>query len=244
MQFNQARQKFPQSPASGRARRLSPGVSGRVSLYRYSRPCPLRLRQRGQGRRPAAQRGRFSSTSAVEPPSPINRRGSRPIPHQCFLLALEDLPRHLIIIGGKLAASNSRRCPGGLEASDCHRESSPPDLSRRHDVSTAIRTILESEGVAVRTDSHCVRLESRKGDLVVRLTARPVPGKSRMGITVRRGATAGRPANLDATAARLARPRAWLHLVDHQLRTTPGIWASAIAMDAGHSLTPLTMTTR
>ena len=58
VQLNQPSQKFPQSPASGRARRLSPGVSGRVSLYGHSRPCPLCLLLGCQGRRPAAQRSR------------------------------------------------------------------------------------------------------------------------------------------------------------------------------------------
>jgi pyruvate/2-oxoglutarate dehydrogenase complex dihydrolipoamide dehydrogenase (E3) component len=75
------------------------------------------------------------------------------------MLALDRVPRHLVVIGGSYV---------GLEFAQMHRrfgaavtvvEMGPRLVGREdEDVSQAIREILEAEGIAVRTGAKCIRL--------------------------------------------------------------------------------------
>jgi pyruvate/2-oxoglutarate dehydrogenase complex dihydrolipoamide dehydrogenase (E3) component len=75
------------------------------------------------------------------------------------MLALDRVPRHLVVIGGSYV---------GLEFAQMHRrfgaavtvvEMGPRLIGREdEDVSEAVRGILEAEGIAVRTGAKCIRL--------------------------------------------------------------------------------------
>jgi pyruvate/2-oxoglutarate dehydrogenase complex dihydrolipoamide dehydrogenase (E3) component len=75
------------------------------------------------------------------------------------MLALDRVPRHLVVIGGSYV---------GLEFAQMHRrfgaavtvvEMAPRLIGREdEDVSQAVRGIVEAEGIAVRTGAKCIRL--------------------------------------------------------------------------------------
>jgi pyruvate/2-oxoglutarate dehydrogenase complex dihydrolipoamide dehydrogenase (E3) component len=143
------------------------------------------------------------------------------------MVALECLPRHLVIVGGSYI---------GLEFAQMYRrfgsavtviEKAPRLISREdEDVSAAIKALFDGEGIAVRTDAECITLERRGEDIVV-------------GVDCKEGAPAvlgshvlmavGRRPNTDD----LGLDRAGVTLddrgyivVDDELRTgVPGIWA-------------------
>jgi pyruvate/2-oxoglutarate dehydrogenase complex dihydrolipoamide dehydrogenase (E3) component len=86
------------------------------------------------------------------------------------LLALDRLPRHLLVVGGSYV---------GLEFAQMYRrfgaevtvvEMSPRLISREdEDISEAVRGILEAEGITVRTSAECIGLERQGGDVAVSL---------------------------------------------------------------------------
>ncbi len=85
------------------------------------------------------------------------------------LLDLDYLPKHLIVVGGSYV---------GLEFGQMFRRfgsevtiiEMAPRLAHREDedVSTAIREILEGEGVHIRTDAECIGFAPRGTDIVVK----------------------------------------------------------------------------
>ena len=84
------------------------------------------------------------------------------------ILKLEELPRHLVVIGGSYI---------GLEFAQMYRrfgaevtvvEKSPRLIAREDaDVSEAVREILEGEGIAVRLDSECITFARQGKDIAV-----------------------------------------------------------------------------
>jgi pyruvate/2-oxoglutarate dehydrogenase complex dihydrolipoamide dehydrogenase (E3) component len=88
--------------------------------------------------------------------------GVHSVPHltNTSVLALDRLPRHLVVVGGSYV---------GLEFAQIYRrfgadvtvvEMSPRLIAREdEDVSTEIRSILAGEGIAVRTNATCISLE-------------------------------------------------------------------------------------
>jgi len=86
------------------------------------------------------------------------------------ILKLERIPRHLVIVGGSYI---------GLEFAQMYRrfgakvtivEKGPRLISREdEDISAAIRGILESEDIAVRTSADCISFASRPEGLAVRV---------------------------------------------------------------------------
>lgn len=143
------------------------------------------------------------------------------------LLELDELPAHLVVVGGSYV---------GLELAQVHRRLGSevtvlqrgPRLVPREDedVAEALRTILEKEGIAVRTGAECIRVE-RRGDGVlarVRCTegAPEVLGSHLLLAT-------GRVPNTDDLGleqAGVARALDGTIPVDEELRTNvPGIWA-------------------
>jgi pyruvate/2-oxoglutarate dehydrogenase complex dihydrolipoamide dehydrogenase (E3) component len=143
------------------------------------------------------------------------------------ILELDVLPRHLVIVGGSYI---------GLEFAQMYRrfgsevtviEKGPRLIQREdEDVSAAIRTILENEGIAIRTDADCIRFEPRGRDIAVGVDCAAGPNEvlgSHVLLAV------GRRPNTDD----LALDKAGVALdgrgyigVDDELRTNvPGIWA-------------------
>ncbi len=142
-------------------------------------------------------------------------------------LDLDDLPRHLIVVGGSYV---------GLELGQAYRRFGSevtilqrgPTLVPREDsdIATAIREILESEGVIVRCDAECTSVRTSNGDIVVTVDADSGPREVK-GTHVL--FAAGRVPNtldlgLDAAGVRVD-ARGYI-TVDDELRTNvPGIWA-------------------
>lgn len=143
------------------------------------------------------------------------------------ILELDTLPRHLVIVGGSYI---------GLEFAQMYRRfgsevtviEQGPRLVRREDedVSAAIRTILENEGITVRTDAECIRFEPRGSDIAVGVDCTAGPGET-VGSHVLMAV--GRRPNTDDLALDQAGVALDAHgyiTVDDTLRTNvPGIWA-------------------
>ncbi|WP_263357149.1 FAD-containing oxidoreductase [Acidicapsa ligni] len=148
------------------------------------------------------------------------------------LLNLEELPEHLIIIGGSYI---------GLEFAQMYRrfgsqvtviEKGPRLVQHEdEDVSASIREIIEAEGIHVRLDAECIAFEKADaktdgGPIAVHVTCNagePKLNGSHVLLAV------GRRPNTDdlglEKAGVLTDERGYI-LVDDQLRTNvPGIWA-------------------
>lgn len=143
------------------------------------------------------------------------------------ILRLHHLPRHLVIVGGSYV---------GLEFAQIYRRfgadvtvvDKGPHLVSREDpeVSSAVRTILEDEGVTVRTGATCISLAAQGDDVAVHMDCRdggPVVVGSHVLLAV------GRRPNTDDLAldrAGVATDARGYIIVDDQLATNvPGIWA-------------------
>jgi pyruvate/2-oxoglutarate dehydrogenase complex dihydrolipoamide dehydrogenase (E3) component len=84
------------------------------------------------------------------------------------MVELDSLPEHLVIVGGSYI---------GLEFAQMYRrfgsrvtvvEMGPRLIGREDaDVSTAVREILEAEGVELRLEAECVRVEKRGGSVAI-----------------------------------------------------------------------------
>ncbi len=143
------------------------------------------------------------------------------------ILGLSEVPRHLVIVGGSYI---------GLEFAQMYRrfgadvtvvEKGTHLVGREDDdVSAAVRTILEDEGVTVRTGAACISLAADGDDVAVQMDCRqgpPVAVGSHVLLAV------GRRPNTDDLAlerAGVATDARGYIIVDDQLATSvPGIWA-------------------
>ena len=133
------------------------------------RPCALsKHAHRGACRRRAARsRARSSSMSAGGPRRlPLPGLDQVSYLNNSTMMDVDFLPEHLIVIGGSYI---------GLEFAQMYRrfgsevtivEMGPRLIQREdEDVSAAIRTILENEGIEIRLSAECIALEKR-GDKV------------------------------------------------------------------------------
>ncbi len=143
------------------------------------------------------------------------------------LLALDVLPRHLVVVGGSYI---------GLEFAQMYRRfgaevtivEKGPRLIAREDpeVSDAIKAILEAEGIQIRLNAECISFHPRGEDIGVGVTCLEgepeVPG-SHVLLAV------GRKPNTDDLGldkAGVALDARGYVTVDDQLRTSaPGVWA-------------------
>jgi pyruvate/2-oxoglutarate dehydrogenase complex dihydrolipoamide dehydrogenase (E3) component len=91
-----------------------------------------------------------------------------PILTNVSILDLDNLPRHLVIVGGSYI---------GLEFAQMYRRfgsqvtvvEKGPRLIQREDeeISATVKDILEGEGIAIRLGAECIRFEPRGGDIAV-----------------------------------------------------------------------------
>jgi pyruvate/2-oxoglutarate dehydrogenase complex dihydrolipoamide dehydrogenase (E3) component len=91
-----------------------------------------------------------------------------PILTNVSILELDNLPRHLVIVGGSYI---------GLEFAQMYRRfgsqvtvvEKGPRLIQREDeeISATVKDILEGEGIAIRLGAECIRFEPRGGDIAV-----------------------------------------------------------------------------
>jgi len=143
------------------------------------------------------------------------------------MMAVDFLPRHLVIVGGSYV---------GLEFAQMYRrfgsevtvvEMSPRLIQREDpDVSTAIREILEREGVGIRVNATCIRVSKSGEDIIVGVDCTdgaPEIHGSHLLLAV------GRRPNTDDLGLDRAGIRQDDHgyiVVDDELRTNvPGVWA-------------------
>ena len=143
------------------------------------------------------------------------------------MLALEELPRHLIVVGGSYI---------GLEFAQMYRrfgaevtivERAPRLVSREdEDVSEAIRDILEAEGITIRTGAECISL-ARDGDgVAVGVDCEDGPPEARGSHILLAVGRVPNTADLGLDAAGVATDARGYITVDDSLATNvPGIWA-------------------
>ncbi len=153
--------------------------------------------------------------------------GDVPFLTNTSILALDRLPRHLVVVGGSYV---------GLEFAQIYRrfgaevtviERSPRLVSREDaDISEALRTILANEGITVRTGATCISLARHDSGIAVSVDCtdgEPVAVGSDVLLAV------GRRPNTDdlgLDAAGVATDARGYVLVDESLATNvPGIWA-------------------
>jgi len=143
------------------------------------------------------------------------------------MLALDRQPRHLVVVGGSYV---------GLEFAQMYRrfgaevtivEQSPRLIAREdEDVSEAVRTIMEGEGITVRTSARCIALAPRGQDIAVTVDCADGPPYA-IGSHVL--LAVGRRPNTDDLAldrAGVATDHRGYIPVDEGLATSvPGIWA-------------------
>ena len=143
------------------------------------------------------------------------------------LLALDDLPRHLVIVGGSYV---------GLEFAQIYRRFGAqvtvvemgPRLIQREDpeVSATVLEILQAEGVQFRLAAECIRFEPRGADVCVDVDCeigdREVIGSHVLLAVGRRPNTD----DLGLEAAGVEVDKRGYIVVDDALQTTaPGVWA-------------------
>jgi pyruvate/2-oxoglutarate dehydrogenase complex dihydrolipoamide dehydrogenase (E3) component len=143
------------------------------------------------------------------------------------ILELDTLPSHLVVVGGSYV---------GLEFGQIYRrfgsevtiiEKNSRLVSHEdEDVSAAIKTFLEKEGITVRLNAECIHLEARGNDVAVGVNC-PDDGTDSIGSHVL--LAVGRVPNTDDLGlekAGIAHNDRGFITVDDQLRTNvPGIWA-------------------
>ncbi|MGG6241513.1 FAD-containing oxidoreductase [Nodosilinea sp. AN01ver1] len=143
------------------------------------------------------------------------------------MLALDSLPRHLVVVGGSYIGLEFAQIYRRFGAAVTVVEKGPRLVSREdEDISTAIRAMLEAEGVQVRTGAECIAFAPHAEGVVVQVDCtegEPEVIGSHVLLAV------GRQPNTDDLGldrAGVATDQHGYITVDDQLRTTvPGIWA-------------------
>jgi pyruvate/2-oxoglutarate dehydrogenase complex dihydrolipoamide dehydrogenase (E3) component len=150
-----------------------------------------------------------------------------PFLNNSSMLALEALPEHLLVVGGSYIglefAQMYRRF--GSEVTIVERQ---PRLIGREDeeVSETIRTILEGEGITIRTGAECIKLMEMDGRPAIGLSCEDgppdVPGSH---ILLAVGRTPN-TADLGLEAAGVTmNERGYIEVNDRLETNVPGIWA-------------------
>jgi len=143
------------------------------------------------------------------------------------ILDLDELPKHLIVVGGSYVglefAQMYRRF--GSEVTVVERKSRLVP-NEDEDLSLGIQEILQSEGIQLRLDANCIRLENEGGEVAVGLDC--LDGHPRV-VGSRILLAVGRSPNTDDLGLTAAGVETDMHgfvTVDDQLQTSvPGIWA-------------------
>jgi len=151
------------------------------------------------------------------------------VPHlnNSSLLALDRLPAHLVVVGGSYV---------GLEFAQIYRRfgaqvtvvERQPRLIAGEDteVSDAIRTILEGEGITVRTSAECIRLAP--GDAGIEVSVHCSEGQPEV-VGSHVLLAVGRRANTDdldlARAGVATDTRGYVQVDDSLATNVPGVWA-------------------
>jgi pyruvate/2-oxoglutarate dehydrogenase complex dihydrolipoamide dehydrogenase (E3) component len=162
------------------------------------------------------------------------------------ILKLDRIPRHLVIVGGRYI---------GLEFAQMYRrfgaqvtivEKSSRIISREdEDISSAIRGILESENIVVRTEAECISFASRREGIPVGVDC--ASGEPEVVGTDVLLAVGRRPNTDDLGLDRAGvavDSRGYIKVDDSLATGVAGIWALGDCNGRGAFTTPPTMTTR
>lgn len=150
-----------------------------------------------------------------------------PFLNNSSLLALEELPEHLVVVGGSYI---------GLEFAQMYRRfGSTVTVVERQDrligredaeVSEAIRAILEAEGIAIRTGAECIKLMEMDGKPAIGLSCEDgppeVPGSHILLAVGRRPNTDD--LGLEAAGVKTS-DRGYIEVNDRLETNVSGIWA-------------------
>jgi pyruvate/2-oxoglutarate dehydrogenase complex dihydrolipoamide dehydrogenase (E3) component len=143
------------------------------------------------------------------------------------ILELDAAPRHLVIVGGSYIGLEFAQMYRRFGATVTVVEKLPRLIAREDaDVSSAIKEILEAEGITVRINAECIRFEPQGAEIAVGLdcaSGAPVVTGSHVLLAV------GRRPNTDDLGldkAGVAVDARGYIVVDDELRTgAPNIWA-------------------
>jgi len=143
------------------------------------------------------------------------------------ILDLDSLPRHLAIIGGSYVALEFAQMYRRFGSAVTVVEKKPHLVAREdEDVSTAVKEILEGEGIHVRLDAECISFSPRGSDIAVGVDCR---SGDREVLASHVLLAVGRQPNTDDLGLDKAGVETDEHgyiKVDDQLRTNvEGIWA-------------------
>jgi pyruvate/2-oxoglutarate dehydrogenase complex dihydrolipoamide dehydrogenase (E3) component len=143
------------------------------------------------------------------------------------IVALARLPRHLVVIGGSYIGLEFAQMMRRFGADVTVVEKSAHLLSREdEDVSTAIREIVESEGIAVRTGAECISVAPHRDGVQVGMNCTQGP-PAITGSDVL--LAVGRRPNTDDLGLDKAGvetdPRGYIVVDDRLATSVPGIWA-------------------
>lgn len=143
------------------------------------------------------------------------------------MVALDTLPRHLVVIGGSYIGLEFAQMYRRFGAAVTVVERMERLIAREDaDVSQTVREILEAEGISIRTGADCIGFAARGNDIEVRVDcaddARPVLASHVLMAVGRRPNTD----DLGLDAAGIAVDARGYITVDDQLQTSvPGVWA-------------------
>lgn len=86
------------------------------------------------------------------------------------MVTLDEVPRHLVVVGGSYVGLEFAQIFRRLGAEVTVVEKGPRLISREdEDISASIKDILEREGIAIRLDAECIRLEKHGDEIRVGL---------------------------------------------------------------------------
>ncbi len=155
--------------------------------------------------------------------------GVRDVPHldNTSILALEVLPRHLVVVGGSYIGLEFAQIFRRFGAQVTVVEKGPRLVSREdEDVSEAIEAILAAEGIAVRTHAECISFAPHADGIAVGVdcdSGEPAVVGSHVLLAVGRMPNTG---DLGLEAAGVKTNAHGMIDVDDGLQTSvPGIWA-------------------
>jgi pyruvate/2-oxoglutarate dehydrogenase complex dihydrolipoamide dehydrogenase (E3) component len=140
------------------------------------------------------------------------------------LLALADLPAHLLVVGGSYVGLEFAQIFRRLGSEVTIVERNARLISREDpEISDAIREILEAEGIAVRTSAECIRLLPGPAIGLDCADGPPEVRGSHILLAVGRQPNTG---DLGLEAAGIATdPRGYIQVDDRLATNVPGIWA-------------------
>jgi pyruvate/2-oxoglutarate dehydrogenase complex dihydrolipoamide dehydrogenase (E3) component len=153
--------------------------------------------------------------------------GDVPFLDNVSMLALEEMPSHLLVVGGSYIglefAQMYRRF--GAEVTVVERQ---PRLIGHEDeeISEAIRAMLEAEGIAIRTGADCIRLMMHDGGPAIGLDCADAPPEvsgSHVLLAVGRMPNTG-DLGLEAAGV-VTDARGYIQVDDALATKAPGIWA-------------------